>query len=368
MRFEGYNTPYFAYNVARIRVADEDKVMSQKELTAYVLKNENSENAWERNISDYTVHQVSDKDIIDYLERGHSAKRIDFEYSDKVSALNKLFLTNGDKLLNAGMVLFCDNQYTELQMAIFAGTERLTFNDIQRQHGTVFELVLAAEKYIKNNIHWRVEFDGSLQRKEIPEIPTDAIREALINSFCHKDYGACQSNEVAIFKDRVEIYNPGSFPEGYKPEDFIFGGERPVRRNPLITSVLYYSKDVESFGTGLKRITDVCNEQKCKIEFKMLKSGFVVVFFRSGRSGEEGALTDTPTGTPTDTPTVEMRMGRILALCETPQSREDLMRELKLNDKNHFIQTYINELIKQGRLTRTIPDKPNSPLQKYVAL
>lgn len=85
-------------------------------------------------------------------------------------------------------------------------------------------------------------FDGSLQRKEIPEIPADAIREALINSFCHKDYGACQSNEVAIYKDRVEIYNPGSFPEGYKPEDFISGDERPVRRNPLITSILYYSR------------------------------------------------------------------------------------------------------------------------------
>lgn len=129
-----------------------------------------------------------------------------------------------------------------------------------------------------SNIHWRVHFDGSLQRKEIPEIPADAIREALINSFCHKDYGACQSNEVAIYKDRVEIYNPGSFPEGYKPEDFISGDERPVRRNPLITSILYYSKDVESFGTGLKRIADACNEANCRFAFKIMKSGFVVVF------------------------------------------------------------------------------------------
>ena len=118
------------------------------------------------------------------------------------------------------MAQFCESMYAELQMAIFAGTERLTFLDIQRHRGTVFELVALAEKYIMSNIHWRVHFDGSLQRKEIPEIPADAIREALINSFCHKDYGACQSNEVAIYKDRVEIYNPGSFPEGYKPEDF----------------------------------------------------------------------------------------------------------------------------------------------------
>ena len=179
------------------------------------------------------------------------------------------------------MAQFCKSMYAELQMAIFAGTERLTFLDIQRHRGTVFELVALAEKYIISNIHWRVRFDGSLQRKEIPDIPADTIREALINSFCHKDYGACQSNEVAIYKDRVEIYNPGSFPEGYKPEDFISGDERPVRRNTLITSILYCSKDVESFGTGLKRIADARNEANCRFTFMIIKSGFVVVFYRS---------------------------------------------------------------------------------------
>lgn len=65
-------------------------------------------------------------------------------------------------------------------MAIFATNERLTFNDIQRHHGPVLKLVDIAESYIKSNIHWRVEFTGALQRTEIPEIPIDAIREALL--------------------------------------------------------------------------------------------------------------------------------------------------------------------------------------------
>lgn len=75
----------------------------------------------------------------------------------------------------------------------------------------MLKLVDIAENYIKSNIHWRVEFTGTLQRTEIPEIPVDAIREALLNSFCHKDYATGQSNEVAIYKNRIEIYNPGSF-------------------------------------------------------------------------------------------------------------------------------------------------------------
>lgn len=48
VRFEGYNTPYFAYDVARIRVADEDRVMSQQELVSYLRRRDGGEDAWER--------------------------------------------------------------------------------------------------------------------------------------------------------------------------------------------------------------------------------------------------------------------------------------------------------------------------------
>ena len=78
----------------------------------------------------------------------------------------------------------------EVQMAIFAGTERLTFNDIKRYNGSVTSLIEIAETYITNNIRWRVVLDGSIQRKEIPEIPMDAVREALVNSYCHRLYSS----------------------------------------------------------------------------------------------------------------------------------------------------------------------------------
>jgi ATP-dependent DNA helicase RecG len=165
-------------------------------------------------------------------------------------------------------------------MAIFVTNERLTFIDIKRESGTIFELVETAEKYIKNNIRWRAKFDGSIQRKEIPEIPLDAVREAIVNSFCHRDYRTSQNNEVAIYKDRIEIYNPGKFPEGLTPNDFIEGSERSIKRNPMISQILYYSKDVESFGTGLRRIITACKDSGVKVDFQMLKTGFVVVFYR----------------------------------------------------------------------------------------
>jgi len=141
-----------------------------------------------------------------------------------------------------------------------------------------------------------VEFTGELQRAEIPEIPVDAIREALLNSFCHKDYASGQSNEVAIYKNRVEIYDPGAFPEGYDPQDFITRAERPIRRNPKIARILYYSKDIESFGTGLKRIADACEAAEVRYEFKKLKSGFVVCFYRTIEDNASEGTNEKSTG------------------------------------------------------------------------
>lgn len=287
VEFEGNQVPYFAYGIARIRVADEDLVMSPEQITELLLKSGREGNRWESLISNKSIEDVDEELLRKYTTHAHEVGRIAISYTDKKTVLNQLELIEGDTLLNAGKALFSDDIVQDVQMAIFATNERLTFNDIQRHHGPVLKLVDIAENYIRSNIHWRVEFTGELQRTEIPEIPVDAIREALLNSFCHKDYASGQSNEVAIYKDRVEIYNPGAFPEGYDPQDFIDKAERPIRRNPKIARILYYSKDIESFGTGLKRIADACETANVRYEFRKMKSGFAVCFYRAAEKNSK---------------------------------------------------------------------------------
>lgn len=51
----------------------------------------------------------------------------------------------------------------------------------------------------------------------------------------------------------------------------------------MITGVLYFSKDMETFATGQKRIKDLCDEAGCKVEFRMEKDDFVVAFYRNLR-------------------------------------------------------------------------------------
>ena len=49
--------------------------------------------------------------------------------------------------------------------------------------------------------------------------------------------------------------------------------------------VLFKSKEIEKWGSGLKRIYEECLEQGVKIEFEILKTAFVAVFYRQENQG-----------------------------------------------------------------------------------
>jgi ATP-dependent DNA helicase RecG len=271
--------------------------------------------------------------------------------SIRTKTLKKLGLLKGRKLLNAGVVLFCNTDLLEVQMAIFAGKDKLTFLDIKQQKGNIFYLLKETELYIKNVIKWRVQF-GKLEREEIPEIPISAVREALVNSFCHRDYNRPESNKISIFKNRIEIYNPGDFPEGLTPADFIKGDEESVLRNPLVAQNLYYSKEIEKFGSGLKRIYDQCRQNNVKVEFGVRKTGFFVTFFRPDW---ETVPANVPVNVPVNVP--DSREGKILSyiIKNSRTTIPELSKILKVNEKT--IKRDFDKLKKKRRLIRVGSDK-----------
>jgi ATP-dependent DNA helicase RecG len=283
IKFSGNEKPYYAFGRAYKRVGDEDRKLSAKEIENIILKKYSDSIRWESQFSQKTLPVLNEEIVKRFIKKANDVGRLDFVYENMEVSLRKLGFIQNNSLLNAAEVLFCDDNPLEIQMAIFAGKEKLTFLDIKQLKANIFDLLDGAELYIKNHINWRVEF-GKLQREEIPEIPLNAIREALVNSICHRDYTIPKSNEIAIFKDRVEIYNPGDFPVGLTPSDFIEGRERSILRNPLISQTLYFSKDVEKWGSGLKRIHDSCLEHNVMVEFKVLKTGFLVALYR--KNGE----------------------------------------------------------------------------------
>jgi len=281
----GSDSLYFAYGRAYIRVGESDKAMSPQEIELRILNRKKL--LWEKEVSEKTIADVNEDAVKDFMRKAKTAKRIDFDFVDVKSTLHKLHLLHKNQLTHAAEVLFCDENLMEVQAAIFAGTDKLTFLDIKSFKGNFFSLRQQAEVYVNGNIKWRADLSES-RRKEIPEIPERAISEAIGNSLCHRDYSNPKGNEVAIFKDRIEIYNPGFFPDGVNPEDFFTGHEKSILRNPLIAETMYKSKDIERWGSGIKRIHDECVAVGVRVEFKRLKTGFVVVFYRPKWEEGEG--------------------------------------------------------------------------------
>ena len=196
-------------------------------------------------------------------------------------------MRTGDKRIerieNAGAVLFCETSMNDVQMAKFATNVKATFTDIRREdRGSIIGLSRVCEQYIIDAMDWKADIIG-LKRVETPEIPVEAVREAIINSYGHRLYNNYQCNEIDVFKNRIEIHTTGGFPKGHTPEEFLDGNRKAIRRNKLITGVLYYSDDMETFATGLKRIKDLCDEAGCKVEFRTEVDDFVVAFYRNLR-------------------------------------------------------------------------------------
>jgi len=281
----GTHGPYFAYGRAYIRVGESNKALSPHRLEALILSKKKL--LWEKEISEKTIADVNEEAVKDFMRKAKTAKRVDFEFVNVKTTLHKLHLLDRGRLSRAGEVLFCDDNPLEIQAAIFAGTDKLTFLDIKSFKGNLFSLRQQAEVYVNGNMKWRAEIKAG-PRKEIPEVPVEAIREAVGNSLCHRDFSNLKGNEIAIFKDRIEIYNPGLFPEEIDPEDFFSGHEHSILRNPLIAETMYKSKDIERWGSGIKRIHDACVAVGVKVEFKRLKTGFVVIFHRPQWEEGEG--------------------------------------------------------------------------------
>ena len=135
-----------------------------------------------------------------------------------------------------------------------------------------------------SNIRRRFVFgEPGMQRREIPEIPREAVREAIANALCHRDYATGTAVEVNVYMDFVEVVSPGLFPEGDAPENHLAGGDGGLKqRNPGIAQALFRSGMIEQYGTGIPRIKRYCDAEGVKFSYRQTANTTVIRFDRPG--------------------------------------------------------------------------------------
>ena len=106
-------------------------------------------------------------------------------------------------------------------MARFRGVTKDEFLDQQQLTGHAFELLREADLFLRRHLPVAGRFEpGVLERIDEPLFPPLALREALVNALCHRDYSiAGGAVSVAIYDDRLEISSTGLLPFGLTVAD-----------------------------------------------------------------------------------------------------------------------------------------------------
>lgn len=185
----------------------------------------------------------------------------------------------GEYLKNGAVALFGKKAEIGLKLASYATDDKVVFTYLKLVNGNIYNLINTAIKFVMENIRWNVDI-GARKREEKPEIPEKAVREIIVNSFAHADYESTPEIEIGIHPGKVEIYNPGTFPDDLTPYDFINRNMPSIKRNKLILDVLFRSKDVEKSGTGFQRVNSLCIENGVTWNYRKEAYGFFFEFIR----------------------------------------------------------------------------------------
>ena len=124
------------------------------------------------------------------------------------------------------------------------------------------ECVDASVKFVKSHSSVMSMFPvDSIRRADIPEYDVFAIRELIVNAFCHRDWSISgQKIRLSIFDDRLEVFSPGSLPNTLRLENALSGVS--YYRNPNIAQLCKDYELAEKAGRGLQKISKTLKENK----------------------------------------------------------------------------------------------------------
>ena len=288
--FDGHEKPYSSHGRYYKRVFDRTEEMMPDELKRMMAETD-STSYWENHVTGFGMEAVDRGAVKTFYKKAVSCGRLErmAEYDPK-DLLKSLGLLENGRLTNAGYYLFSDRKPVTLKLAVYVTDERISFSAIDRVEGNIFNLIGTGLSFIKEHIDWRVEYGGGTSRIEIPEVPVEAIREIVVNSFAHADFRGISENEIDITPTRIEIYNPGEFPYGLSPEMFVKQRIRSMPRNKVILNILYKSKDVEIFGSGFRKVYALCEKENIHTESDSGNGGFSFTFFRGAGATASGRV------------------------------------------------------------------------------
>lgn len=243
----------------KLDAAAADRMLLERMHGEYRWENQTAE-GWE--LDDLDASEIT-RTVDEAIRRGRAEEP---GTRDPAELLRALGLLDPDgRPLRAAVVLFGRSELIERRLtqglvraARFRGTDKSDFIDNRQFYGNAFELLVRAERFLRDHLPIAGRVVPNLfERIDDPLYPPLALREALANAICHRDYGmGGGAVSVGIYDDRLEITSSGPLHFGITTED-LYRPHASAPWNPLIAHVFYRRGIIESWGRGTLKIVDL---------------------------------------------------------------------------------------------------------------
>ena len=290
---ESSDKPHLAFGKPFIRVGKNTKSMSRSEYERQLLAKHKERLQFDTgHCKEAILRDIDSRKLSWFLERAKDVRGFDVPLKiSKKEALERLDLMGRGKLTNTAILLFGKRPQkffvqAKIRCGRLKGTEGRDFIDMKILEGTIPELRENTIKFITEHIKHAVYFDAN-QRYDRWEYPLRALEEVITNALAHRDYFSNSDIQLAIYDDRIEVWNPGELPKPLTPAD-LKRKHKSIPRNKLLASQLFLIKHIERWGTGTNRVVNEMKEYSLPEPiFQNLSGGFEVILHGPGKSFEE---------------------------------------------------------------------------------
>ena len=267
----GSRKPYVIDGKVFVRVGETTRPARADDVNQLIQQRIKSDENWERQPAvGMTTSDLDAAEIERTIRQAITAGRFDSTVTNSDDVLHRLNLVIDGRPIQAAAVAFGAKMlpwYPQctIRMAKFRGITKEEFVDQRKVSGHAFFLLEEATGFLSKYVAVRGTIEaGQLQRQDRPLYPILALREALVNAICHRDYSiAGGAVSIAIFEDRLEIGSTGRLPQGISVAD-LKRDHFSQPRNPLLADLFYRRGLIELWGRGTQGMVRLCVEALCR--------------------------------------------------------------------------------------------------------
>jgi ATP-dependent DNA helicase RecG len=248
--------------------------------------------------------------------------------------------------------------------------------DSEEFEGDIISLLQNSHNFVRLNskVRWKKMPDRRIDK---PDYANRAAFEAIANALMHRDWSVVGSEvHVDMYDDRLDVYSPGGMPDGSFIQNLDIEKVPSIRRNPIVADVFHRLKFAERQGSGLRKIVE---ETSCLYgytdadvpRFESTPSAFHVIlknmnYLPTTSAGEVG--TEVTAEVSTEVKLAPEKLEALVAFCASPRSRREMQDFCEIKSDEYFRKNIVTPMLALGLIRMTIPDKPNSRNQRYVAV